>query len=734
MPTVASKLLSTLQYFTGLPETTILRILTLIVLLSYTRRVLSPLLWRLLSWLLYHVRRICRQMRAKSPPSGGESAVAPLPSTRSLTVDRRFLGQLGCLLRVVFPGWLSTESLLLTSHTAALLARTCLSVCVASLEGAGVKHAARGNRTALAIVLRRWLLLAIPATFINSAIRFLRRRMALAVRLRLSEHAYSRYLSPNLVYYRVATQSPPLANVDHSLTDDIDAFSACLTHLYSHTTKPLLDIVVVAAELTRLARAQDSTRSSLPGIVAIGAVVVLTGQILRLVSPPFGRLVAEEAALSAQLRHKHARIIENAEEIAFYRGHEAELGLLRDSCLSLIRHSANIARRRLWYVMLEQFLMKYVWSGCGLAIISLPLLYGRPSDSVGFGERTQYVSTAKNLLQSASDAVERLMTSYKDVYELVGYTDRVYRMLSVFDEVDRWRCCRTATNSHPQGATTVSSDASVARCVGNTGSEALVPTLPSIAEETSLSASQNIGVVRETTDGSIIVRNVSIVAPSGEVIVEDVSMEIFAGMHLLVTGPNGCGKSSLFRVLAGLWPVHTGELYTPPANKFFYIPQRPYLCSGTLRDQLIYPDSVERARERGFSDKHLQHLLSAAQLLYLLQRPAEDEGQQGGWEARADWHSVLSGGEKQRVMMARLLYHRPQFALLDECSNAVSEDVEAAVFEEIQAAGISVISVTHRPSLWRYHTHMLRFDGEGSCWFSELTKDAISVLSAINTS
>ncbi|CAN0124345.1 unnamed protein product, partial [Ectocarpus sp. 12 AP-2014] len=105
-------------------------------------------------------------------------------------------------------------------------------------------------------------------------------------------------------------------------------------------------------------------------------------------------------------------------------------------------------------------------------------------------------------------------------------------------------------------------------------------------------------------------------------------------MNVLVAGPNGSGKSSLFRVLGGLWPLRGGTLSKPPTSRLFYVPQRPYLALGTLRDQVIYPHTRHEVGGRGVTDVDLLSVLDSVRLGYVLDR-------EGGWDAVRDWTDVL---------------------------------------------------------------------------------------------
>ncbi|KAI9806475.1 MAG: hypothetical protein M1833_003662 [Piccolia ochrophora] len=635
-----------------------------------------------------HRRLFLHPPRAAGLGNASVTPQVPPPQTKP-GLNLAFLHQFLSLLSIMIPRWNSKETGLLLSHGVFLILRTYLSLVVARLDGAIVRDLVAGNGRAFSWGIVKWCGLGSFASYTNAMIKFLQSKISIAFRTRLTRYIHDLYLNNNLNYYKLTNLDGGVGQgADQFVTQDLTLFCASAASLYSSLGKPFVDLCVFNYQLFR----------SLGPLALTGLLgnYFLTATLLRRLSPPFGKLKAVEGRREGDFRGLHSRLIANAEEVAFYGGADMEKLFLDQGFKELKGWMEGIYSLKIRYNMLEDFILKYSWSAFGYLITSLPIflpawgglggvLEMADNTETGSRERSRMKEfiTNKRLMLSLADAGGRMMYSIKDLSELAGYTSRVYTLISTLHRVH---------------------------------ANAYFPPRGTYADLFSLSDVQ--GTVHKGFDG-VRFENVPVVAPSlypqgGDELIELLSFIVHPGQHLLITGANGVGKSAVSRIVAGLWPVYRGLVSRPRSigtDGIMFVPQRPYLSIGTLRDQVIYPHTEMDMRDSGRRDHELTKVLEEVRLGYLPDR-------EGGWDCRKEWKDVLSGGEKQRMGLARLMYHEPRYALVDEGTSAVSSDVEGLLYERAKQKGITLITISTRASLKKYHTHTLTLGvgADGAEW------------------
>lgn len=591
-------------------------------------------------------------------------------------VDGVFLRRLWKILKVLVPGFFSKEMWFIVLVALSLLCRTWADVWMIE-NGTMIESAIIGRDVNLFKVFLSKFVFAMPLiSVVNVLLRYGVSELKLCFRTRLSNHLYDKYLK-GFTYYQMSNLDNRIANADQLLTQDVDKFCNGVAELYTNLSKPLLDICIYVVKLTKAIGMQA------PGGVLL--YLMISGALLTRLRKPLGKMTVNEQKLEGEFRYVNSRLITNSEEIAFYQGNTKEKHTINSSFKKLIDHLRGLISFRMSMGFVDNILAKYVATVIGYLVVSRPFLDLNNSSFIHSNQAQlleDYYQSGRMLVRMAQ-AMGRVALAGREMTELAGFTSRVSQFSEVLDDLNKGKYERTMIESE-------------------NGDAPLRPGSGTIVKQ----------------DHIIKFEKVPLVTPNGDVLIKEINFEVKSGQNVLVCGPNGCGKSSLFRILGELWPLFGGVLTKPDSKQLFYVPQRPYMTIGKLRDQVIYPHLWPDMRRKGVTDDDLAKILEKVQLSYILDR--ED-----GWDAVQDWMDVLSGGEKQRIAMARLFYHKPQFAILDECTSAVSVDVEGFMYQHCREVGITLFTVSHRKSLWQHHEYYLHMDGRGSFEFLPITDKTV---------
>lgn len=600
-----------------------------------------------------------------------------------VAVDSRFFKKLRRLIKILLPTWKMPEAWFLVVVAVSLVCRTYADVFII-LNGTAIEGAIiTANTKNFGRHLARYIMAMPFISITNNLLKYGIDELKLRFRTRLTESLYKKYLS-SLTYYRMNTLDNRISNADQLLTQDVEKFCDTITDLYSNISKPFLDVIIYSVKLTQTIGAGG------PAIM-LGYLFMASSFLTRL-RKPVAQMTVDEQSYEGDFRHMNARLITNCEEVAFYQGQKREKMNIMYSFYKLVNHSRNFILFRCGMGFVDNIIAKYFATFIGYNVVSTPFF--DPNSSLVNAPHSvrleEYYKSGRMLVKLA-EALGRISLSGREMTRLAGYTERVDQLMNVLDDLNSGVYQRTMITEKDSNNN------------------------KSIDDKKSTTIKPNSGKM-VYQDNIIKFENVPLVTPNGDILINSLSFEVKSGINVLVCGPNGCGKSSLFRTLGELWPLFGGTVTKPELGKLFYIPQKPYMTVGSLRDQVIYPDTLADMKSKKITDNDLNMLLEKVQLNYVLER-------EGGWNSIQDWIDVLSGGEKQRIAMARLFYHAPQFAILDECTSAVSVDVEGYMYEYCKTVGITLFTVSHRKSLWKYHDYYLRMDGRGDYEFNKIDKN-----------
>lgn len=461
------------------------------------------------------------------------------------------------------------------------------------------------------------------------------------LRLRWRRWLTSHYLAHWLDgrgYYRIELQHK-VDNADQRISEDLrqlGEYTMTLLLGFLGAAATLISFIFILWQLSGpLSLGFIGLDVTIPGYMAWVAVIyAFVGTFLaNLVGRRLIGLNFLRQRYEANFRFSLMRVRENAEGIALYNGEQREADVLN------LRFADIFANG--WRVLLTQAQLAFYQAGYGQLAIIFPYVVTAPRFFAGvitFGVMTQTAS-AFGQVQSA---LSFFIDNYTSLAELRAVMDRLKGLQAATDE---------------KPATT-------------------------------------LDVVSQPGRQDVAADALTLALPNGQALLKDARVELPKGSATLISGASGSGKSTLFRALAGIWPFGHGHVNIPAGARVLFLPQKPYIPIGTLRDAVKYPDEESKA-----TDAEIVAALEAAQLGHLTGRLDED----------AHWSNVLSGGEQQRLAAARALVFRPDWLFMDEATASLDEPAEAAIYRALKEwlPHTTMVSIGHRPTLRQWHDRRL---------------------------
>ncbi|XP_036934808.1 ATP-binding cassette sub-family D member 3-like isoform X2 [Acanthopagrus latus] len=491
----------------------------------------------LVLYLLKHRRRAPKQAGKKGSSAELLLSIEKDGRKDRAAVDKVFFLRILQILRIMVPRFICMETGYLVFIAAMLVARTYCDVWMIQngtmIESAIIGRSTKDFKVFLFSFIKFMPLIALVNNFLKLGLNELKLRF----RERLTKNLYDQYLL-GFTFYKMGNLDNRIANADQLLTQDVEKFCNSVVDLYSNLSKPLLDIGLYLFKLTSAIGAQG------PAIMM--AYLLISGLFLTRLRRPIGKMTVTEQRYEGEYRYVNSRLITNSEEIAFYNGNLREKQTIHATFKKLVDHLHNFIFFRFSMGFVDSIIAKYIATVVGYLVVSRPFLnlsHPRHLHSSHNELLEDYYQSGRMLLRM-SQALGRIVLAGREMTRLSGFTARITELMKVLKELNAGKYERTMV-SHPEKE---SDDAEKILLVPGSGQ-----------------------IINR--DNIIKFDHTPLATPNGDILIKDLTFEVRSGTNVLVCGPNGCGKSSLFRALGELWPLFGGHLTKPERGKLFYVPQ-----------------------------------------------------------------------------------------------------------------------------------------------------------------
>jgi putative ATP-binding cassette transporter len=434
-------------------------------------------------------------------------------------------------------------------------------------------------------------------------------------------------------YYRMQLIDRGTDNPDQRIAEDLRLFVELTLSLSLGLLSAVVTLVSFIVILWTLSGALTLFGVTIPGYMVWVAVVyaVVGSWLTHVIGRPLIRLDFNQQRFEADFRFSLVRLRENSEGVALYRGEREELEGFRGRFAAVIGNW--------WSLMLKQKQLGWFTSFYSQLAIIFPYIVVSPRFFAGQIPLGGIFQTASAFGQ-VQGALSWFIGAYTQFATWKATVDRLIGFAATLDEV---------RSGKVEG--------------------------------------QRV----ESDDETLTIEDLALELPQGKTLLAPTTLKLERGRHALVTGPSGSGKSTLFRALAGIWPYWRGRIRLPKGARTLFLPQKPYLPIGKLKDAVAYPGEA--------SDHGSDEIAEALRAVGLEALAAE-------LERSENWAQVLSGGEQQRLAFARALLYRPDWLFLDEATASLRDEDQQRLYRLLQERlpATTLVSIGHRENLAEHHS------------------------------